>query len=99
MDSDFAIPCAKWSHDNLIQHIKAGLNLANDAVNAAVGSNDMNLVKWLRKNNKKIMAVVVIVIMFGFIGGSALRQISRRGTETFRRFLLLARGTRRSARF
>ena len=86
MDSDFAIPCAKWSHDNLIQHIKAGLNLANDAVNAAVGSNDMNLVKWLRKNNKKIMAVVVIVIMFGFIGGSALRQISRRGTETIARF-------------
>ena len=46
----------------------------------------MNLVKWLRKNNKKIMAVVVIVIMFGFIGGSALRQISRRGTETIARF-------------
>lgn len=32
----------------------------------------MNLVKWFRKNNKKVMAVVVIVIMIGFIGGSAL---------------------------
>lgn len=29
----------------------------------------MNLVKWLRKNNKKVMAVVVIVILFMFIGG------------------------------
>ena len=32
----------------------------------------MNLVKWFRKNNMKVMAVVVIVIMIGFIGGSAL---------------------------
>jgi hypothetical protein len=32
----------------------------------------MNLVKWFRKNNTKIMAVVVIVLMIGFIGGSAL---------------------------
>ena len=38
----------------------------------------MNLVKWFRKNNKKVMAVVVIVIMIGFIGGSALQQIGRR---------------------
>jgi hypothetical protein len=37
----------------------------------------MNLVKWFRKYNKKVMAVVVIVIMFGFIGGGALRQISK----------------------
>ena len=29
-------------------------------------------IKWLRRNNKKIMAVVVIVLMFAFIGGSAL---------------------------
>jgi hypothetical protein len=43
--------------------------------------NIMNLVKWLRKNNTKIMAVVVIVILFGFIGGSALRYLlqPRRG--------------------
>jgi hypothetical protein len=42
----------------------------------------MNLVKWFRKNNKKVMAVVVIVIMFGFIGGSALRQIGGNRTGT-----------------
>jgi len=38
----------------------------------------MNLVKWLRKNNVKVMAVVFIVTMFGFIGGSYIRQFSRR---------------------
>ncbi len=32
----------------------------------------MNLVKWLRKNNTKAMAVVVIVILFMFIGGDTL---------------------------
>lgn len=32
----------------------------------------MNLVKWFRKNNKKVMAVVVIVLMVGFIGGSSI---------------------------
>ncbi|MFH1715976.1 MAG: hypothetical protein ABIF19_01375 [Planctomycetota bacterium] len=32
----------------------------------------MNLVKWFRKNNKKVMAVVVIVLMIGFVGGSEL---------------------------
>ncbi len=35
----------------------------------------MNLVKWFRKNMTKIMAVVVIVILFGFIGGSALTYL------------------------
>ncbi len=41
----------------------------------------MNLVKWFRKNNKKVMAVVVIGIMFVFIGGGTLlQQISRRAT-------------------
>ena len=40
----------------------------------------MNLVKWLRKNNKKVMAVVVIVIMFGFIGGSYIQQLGERRT-------------------
>jgi hypothetical protein len=39
----------------------------------------MNLVKWLRKNNKKIMAVVVIVLMVGFIGGSALSYLLNPG--------------------
>jgi len=40
----------------------------------------MNLVKWLRKNNKKVMAVVVIVIMVGFIGGAYIQQLGRRRT-------------------
>ncbi|MBL7187865.1 MAG: hypothetical protein ISS70_16205 [Phycisphaerae bacterium] len=41
----------------------------------------MNLVKWFRRNNKKVMAIVVIVIMVGFIGGSALTSLlqSNRG--------------------
>ncbi|UCE46575.1 MAG: hypothetical protein JSW47_13240, partial [Phycisphaerales bacterium] len=40
----------------------------------------MNLVKWLRRNNKKVMAVVVIVIMIGFIGGSTLTTLLQRNT-------------------
>gem|GEM_PF-4806939 len=40
----------------------------------------MSLVKWFRKNNKKVMAVVVIVLMFGFIGGSSLTYLSQRST-------------------
>ena len=41
----------------------------------------MSLVRWFRKNNTKVMAVVVIVILFGFIGGGALMQmLSRRAT-------------------
>lgn len=39
----------------------------------------MSLVKWLRKNNSKVMAVVVIVIMFGFIGGSYLTYLTQSG--------------------
>jgi hypothetical protein len=39
----------------------------------------MSLVRWFRKNNTKIMAIVVIVLMIGFIGGSALQsQLTRR---------------------
>ena len=37
----------------------------------------MHLVKWFRKNNTKIMAVVVIVLMVGFVGGSALTGMLR----------------------
>ncbi|HUV40245.1 MAG TPA: hypothetical protein VMW23_00460 [Sedimentisphaerales bacterium] len=37
----------------------------------------MNLVKWFRKNNTKVMAVVVIVLMAGFIGGSYIEQLGR----------------------
>ncbi|MHC4736772.1 MAG: hypothetical protein ACYTDW_20305 [Planctomycetota bacterium] len=41
----------------------------------------MNLVKWFRKNRTKVMAVVVVVILFGFIGGTAFLQfISKRST-------------------
>ena len=41
----------------------------------------MSLVRWFRKNNSKVMAVVVIVIMFGFIGGGTLlQQLSKRAT-------------------
>jgi len=35
----------------------------------------MSFVKWLRKNNTKIMAVVVIVLMIGFIGWEALSYL------------------------
>jgi len=40
----------------------------------------MNLVKWFRKNNKKVMAVVVIVLMIGFVGGSALTGLLERNS-------------------
>ncbi len=35
----------------------------------------MNLVKWFRKNRTKVMAIVVIVLLIGFIGGSALSYL------------------------
>jgi len=37
----------------------------------------MNLVKWFRKNRNKLLAVMVILIMFGFIGGSFLSRLAR----------------------
>ena len=37
----------------------------------------MDLVKWLRKNNQKVMAVVVIGTMVGFIGGSYISRLGR----------------------
>jgi len=41
----------------------------------------MNLVKWFRKNKMKVMAVVVVVLMIAFIGGSALDYLlSQRAT-------------------
>ena len=41
----------------------------------------MSLVRWFRKNKTKIMAIVVIVILFGFIGGSTLlQQLNRKRT-------------------
>ena len=38
----------------------------------------MHLVKWLRKNNVKVMAVVFVITLFGFIGGSYISQFSQR---------------------
>ncbi|MGE5295652.1 MAG: hypothetical protein ACM3VT_12550 [Solirubrobacterales bacterium] len=37
----------------------------------------MSLMKWMRKNNKKLMAVVVIVLMIAFIGGQAFSYLMR----------------------
>ncbi len=48
----------------------------------------MSLMKWFRRNNKKVMAVVVIVIMFGFVGGSWLTQLAKkRGNPTVAHYL------------
>ena len=58
-----------------------GKNPRERTTSKETGSRDMNLVKWLRKNNKKVMAVVVIVIMFGFVGGAYIRQLSQRRSE------------------
>lgn len=48
----------------------------------------MKVIKWVRKNNRKLMAVVVIIILFGFIGGGELLSlVSRRGRiESFGQF-------------
>ena len=35
----------------------------------------MSLVRWFRKNNTKVMAVVVIILMVAFVGGSSLSYI------------------------
>ncbi len=45
----------------------------------------MNIVKWMRKNNRKLMAFVVIFIMVSFVGGYALQtllmQLGNTGAE------------------
>lgn len=41
------------------------------------GSIKMNLVRWFRRNRAKLMAIVVVVIMIGFVGGSYLQQLAR----------------------
>jgi len=38
----------------------------------------MSLMRWFRKNNKKVMAIVVVIIMVGFIGGEYIRQLGKR---------------------
>ena len=42
----------------------------------------MSLVRWFRKNKRKVMAVVVIVLMFGFVGGSYLQYLGRQAART-----------------
>ncbi len=37
----------------------------------------MSLVKWLRKNNRKLMAVFVVAIMLAFVMPTVLQQLSR----------------------
>ena len=37
----------------------------------------MSLVRWFRKNNTKVMAVVVIILMVAFVGGSSLSYMLR----------------------
>ncbi len=41
----------------------------------------MNLIKWFRKNNRKMMAIVVIFILVGFVGQAFFSQLSRRRAE------------------
>ena len=50
------------------------------AVLKRIRSIDMNLVKWFRKNKMKVMAIVVVIIMFAFVAGPALRYLGRMGT-------------------
>jgi hypothetical protein len=35
----------------------------------------MSFIRWMRKNNTKIMAVVVIILMIAFVGGSSLSYL------------------------
>ena len=44
----------------------------------------MNLMKWFRKNNMKVMAIVIIIILFGFIGGEFFRQLGQRSAGRHR---------------
>lgn len=38
----------------------------------------MSLMRWFRKNNKKLMAVVVIVLMLVFVGSAWLTSMGKR---------------------
>ncbi|MHC4270686.1 MAG: hypothetical protein ACYST2_00055 [Planctomycetota bacterium] len=40
----------------------------------------MSLMKWFRRNNKKIMAIVVIILLIGFLGGSYFSRLAQRRT-------------------
>jgi hypothetical protein len=39
-----------------------------------IRSKTMSLMKWFRRNNRKILAIAVVGLMFVFVGGSALRM-------------------------
>ncbi|MHC4132416.1 MAG: hypothetical protein ACYSYW_05510 [Planctomycetota bacterium] len=41
----------------------------------------MSLMKWFRKNNKKIMAIVVIILLIGFLGGSYFSRLAQRSSS------------------
>ena len=44
----------------------------------------MSLMKWFRRNNRKIMAIVIIVIMVGFVGGSYIQQLGRKRSGIYK---------------
>lgn len=39
------------------------------------------LVRWFRRNNRKILAVVVVLIMLGFVGGTYIQRLAQVRTE------------------
>jgi len=44
----------------------------------------MSLMKWFRRNNRKVMAIVIIVIMVGFVGGSYIQQLGRKRSGIYK---------------
>ncbi len=49
----------------------------------------MSLVKWIRKNERKLMAALLVLIMIAFVGGVALQEILKRlgaGSQVVARF-------------
>jgi hypothetical protein len=54
----------------------------------------MSLVRWFRKNNTKLMAVVVIILMVAFIGGSSLTYLLQSKGDRKAVFATIANGTK-----
>ncbi|MHC4842462.1 MAG: hypothetical protein ACYTEE_01530 [Planctomycetota bacterium] len=52
----------------------------------------MSLMKWFRKNNKKIMAIVVIILLVGFLGGSYFSRLAQRRSGINQTIATLANG-------
>lgn len=49
----------------------------------------MGLVKWIRKNERKLMAALLVLIMIAFVGGVALQEVLKRlgkGSQVVARF-------------